>query len=179
MSFEGNWPIHGVPSADDLANLLQDVARQAGLDPPEVTIETTTRILEVLWEVPVAGAERIPSKLNEHTCSTFDEIRQDLDPPNERVDEAAAAAAGLVERKVGSDGVERVWYLPGYERFEGIPSTYHLLVEVVPGDDDLGPLVRVFSNSCDNREGWPVACALGLAVAERCGIDDSRWDEVE
>lgn len=88
--------------------------------------------------------------------------------------EVPVAGAAEIAGRLGCDlprgDIERDLVAPGAAPF------YTLLVDVLDGDgdDDLHPLVRVDSLDADNRAGWPVACEIGLALAERCGLYDEE-----
>lgn len=49
---------------------------------------------------------------------------------------------------------------------------YNVTLDVVAPDADEPAIVRVYSNDGDNRDAWPVAHDIGLALAMRLGIVD-------
>lgn len=174
MSWEAEWPIARMPTHDDLASHARALAAGLGLPPPAIT--EREGVLHVHFEIPVAGAESIPGRLG--SFLTLEQVRRDLDPPSERIDEAACLAAGLVHTRV-EHGRELRSYLPGYEQYYRVPDHYRTSVTVRFADDDLPPRVIVFSNTDDNRAAWPVICDLGLAIARHFGIVDDGSDEAD
>ncbi len=152
MSWERRWRFEKLPTEIELRRHVEAVRETAGLEVACFAVRDDGDVA-IQFDVPVAGAERIPAKLGVSDDAP-EAILRDLDPPWPQ----------------GEDDVIPSHYTLNVDVH---PQ------EEDDGDDeqDKRPCVSVYSNVNDNLRATPVLVALAEALAVRLGNREGHEQE--
>lgn len=185
MSFEHDWPLTVWPTRREVERAIAELLAVAKLDNPVVSHEAWENddieldaapngfpagealpprtTITLVFRVPAASAIDVALRLD--PLAKREDYESELEPVRGDIDWDAAERAGLVTRESRGRSIspEHV------QQFFVRPDHYELAIDLVaPDDADEQPAhVLVYSNTCDNREGYIIAAVIATDLADR------------